>query len=166
MIFNTLCPPALVYVLFSLTQIGIDTVIGAYNEAFMKIWITTIVTIVLNYLCSIGLSVISWIFVFVPFILMTTITTILILTFGLEPHRLHINVPDTRKHNEPERPHDPRKELIETKTKYAHPEDKSLILDQNKHPTKPLFFDNYDDKDVNQMISQTRKDIESTISSI
>lgn len=161
-----LCPPALIYVLFSLTQIGIDTVIGAYNEAFMKIWVASIVTIVLNYLCSIGLSVISWIFVFIPFILMSSITAILLLTFGLEPHRLHINIPDSDNTYEHNIPHDPRKELIDSKTNNPHPADNNVIIDPKKHHNKPVFFDNYNDADVNKLISQTRKDIESTISSI
>jgi predicted membrane protein len=50
----------------------------------MKAIVTTTVTILLNILCSEGLSVISWIIVFIPFILMTTIVSILLYTFGLD----------------------------------------------------------------------------------
>ena len=34
MVLNSICPPALIYILFSLTQITIDTFKGLYNTAF------------------------------------------------------------------------------------------------------------------------------------
>jgi hypothetical protein len=79
-----LCPPAIIYLIFSITQILIDAYKGLYNTVFMKIIVTTTVTILLNILCLQGLSVISWIIVFIPFILMTTIVSILLYTFGLD----------------------------------------------------------------------------------
>ena len=85
MAFQNLCPPALIYLLFSITQIVIDTVKGFYNTALIKIWVTFIFTILLNYLCDLGLGIISWIIVFIPFILMTLIVSILLLMFGLDP---------------------------------------------------------------------------------
>ena len=51
-----------------------------------------IITILLNYLCMSGLKVISWIMVFIPFILMTVVTTILLLGLGLSPHTGKISV--------------------------------------------------------------------------
>jgi hypothetical protein len=39
----------------------------------------------LNMLCQQGLSLISWIFIFIPFIFLTTIVAILLYTFGLDP---------------------------------------------------------------------------------
>ena len=69
-IVNTLCPPALIYLCFSLTQIIIDTFKGMYNAAFFKFWIMIVFTLLLNTLCSRGLGIISWILVFVPFMLM------------------------------------------------------------------------------------------------
>ena len=58
---------------------------GMYNTALMKIWVAVIFTILLNYLCSLGLGTISWFIVFIPFILMTVIVAILLLMFGLDP---------------------------------------------------------------------------------
>jgi hypothetical protein len=81
--FN-LCPPALIYVLFSLTHIIIDTFKGLYNTAFMKMIVMIIVAFLLNVLCEGGLSVISWIIVFIPFIFMTIIVTMLLYIFGLD----------------------------------------------------------------------------------
>ena len=78
-----LCPPAIIYVIFSLTQIIIDTIHGLYNTAFMKIIVMIAVTFLLQILCQSGLNIISWFIVFIPFILMTVIVSILLYTFGL-----------------------------------------------------------------------------------
>jgi predicted membrane protein len=78
-----LCPPALIYVVFSFAQILIDTYKGLFNTAFMKFIVATLVTFLLNSLCESGLGVISWIIVFIPFILMTFIVAMLLYIFGL-----------------------------------------------------------------------------------
>lgn len=82
---DTLCPPAILYLGFSLTQIIIDTFKGHYNTAFFKTIVMCIFTLLLNILCEKGLSVISWLIVFIPFILMTYITAVLLFVFGLSP---------------------------------------------------------------------------------
>jgi hypothetical protein len=79
-----LCAPAIIYLIFSITQILIDTFKGLYNTAFMKIIVTVMVTLLLNILCEKGLSVVSWIIVFIPFILMTVIVSMLLYIFGLD----------------------------------------------------------------------------------
>jgi len=78
-----LCPPALIYIVFSLAQILIDTFKGLYNTAFMKFVVAILVTLLLNGLCDGGLGVISWIIVFIPFILMTFVVAMLLYIFGL-----------------------------------------------------------------------------------
>ena len=95
MAFELLCPPALIYLIFSLTQIVIDTINGLYNTAVVKVWVTFIFTILLNYLCNLGLGIISWVIVFIPFILMTIIVSILLLMFGLDPTTGKIKIQDT-----------------------------------------------------------------------
>ena len=85
MVLQKICPPALIYLVFSITQIGIDTFQGSYNMAFVKLWVALVFTILLNFLCQHGLGVISWIIVFVPFILMTIIVSMLLVMFGLNP---------------------------------------------------------------------------------
>ena len=80
-----LCPPALIYLVFSTTQIVIDTIKGFHNTAFLKIWVTFAFTVLLNFLCEKGLGIVSWIIVFIPFILMTLIISILLIMFGLDP---------------------------------------------------------------------------------
>ena len=98
-----LCPPALLYVAFSLTQIVIDIFKNMYNTAFFKFVVMIIFTIVLNILCQHGLGIISWFIVFVPFIMMTVITTILLFVFGLSPSSgnldYKVDYPDSRTQN-------------------------------------------------------------------
>ena len=87
MIINNLCGPALIYLIFSLTQIIIDLFKKLYNTAFLKFIVMIIFTILLNILCDKGLGLISWLIVFIPFIFMTLITSILLFTFGLTPSK-------------------------------------------------------------------------------
>jgi len=79
-----LCTPAIIYLIFSITQMLIDILKGLYNTAIMKLIVTVMVTLLLQILCQQGLNVVSWIIVFVPFILTTVVVTILLYTFGLD----------------------------------------------------------------------------------
>ena len=85
MVLKQICAPALIYLIFSITQVSIDTIQGAYNTALIKIWVAFVFTILLNYLCKSGLTIISWLIVFIPFILMTVIVSMLLFMFGLDP---------------------------------------------------------------------------------
>ena len=80
-----LCAPAILYIAFSLTQIIIDVFKEMYNTAFLKFIVMLVFSVVLNILCERGLGVISWLIVFVPFIMMSIITTMLLFVFGLSP---------------------------------------------------------------------------------
>ena len=98
-----LCPPAILYIAFSLTQIVIDIFKNMYNTAFFKFIVMIIFSVALNILCSRGLTVISWFIVFVPFIMMTVITTILLFVFGLSPSSgkldYSVEYPNTQNNN-------------------------------------------------------------------
>ena len=59
-----------------------------------------IFTIILNLLCQQGLGIISWFIVFVPFIFMTIITTILLFVFGLDPKKGTYNYSVEKQNNE------------------------------------------------------------------
>jgi hypothetical protein len=78
-----LCAPAIIYLIFSITQILIDTFKGLYNTALMKFVVMIMITFLLQMLCERGLNIISWIIVFIPFILMTVIVSLLLYMFGL-----------------------------------------------------------------------------------
>lgn len=70
------CTPTIIYIVFTLTHIIIDTLKGLYNVAFIKALMMISFSFILNFLCSKGLTVISWLIVFIPFITMTIISTI------------------------------------------------------------------------------------------
>jgi hypothetical protein len=78
-----LCAPALIYVAFSLTQIIIDTIKGLFNTALVKLVVMVMITILLHGLCKSGLGIAAWIIVFIPFVMMSVITTMLLYFFGL-----------------------------------------------------------------------------------
>lgn len=96
MIINNICSPAIIYLGFSITQIIIDIYKMMYNTAFLKFLVSIIFTIILNILCERGLNIISWIIVFIPFVFMTVITSILLVMFGLDPFfgKLNYNIQD------------------------------------------------------------------------
>lgn len=81
--FN-LCAPSIIYLIFSMTQIIIDTFKGLYNTAFIKIIVMVMVTLLLNILCERGLGIVSWIIVFIPFLLMTVVVSMILYVFGLD----------------------------------------------------------------------------------
>lgn len=82
--FNQLCMPALIYLVFMFVHISIDLYYNQYNLAIVKIGVCTLGTLLLNILCLNELSVVAWIFIFIPFIMMTIIS-IFILYLGLDP---------------------------------------------------------------------------------
>jgi len=86
-----LCSPAIIYLIFSVTQILIDTMKGLYNTAAVKIIVTIMVTALLQIICERGLGVVSWIIVFIPFILMSVVVTMLLYIFGLDAATGKIN---------------------------------------------------------------------------
>jgi hypothetical protein len=87
MLLSEVCGPAFVYIGFSLIQIFIDVYAGAFNSAFLKFVVMIIFTLVINILCSLGYTVIAWVLVFIPIIMMTLISTLLLRIFGLDPDK-------------------------------------------------------------------------------
>jgi len=77
--------PAILYIGFTLTHIIIDLFNKLYNTAILKFVLMIIFTTMLDLLCKSGLTVLSWIIVFMPFILLTAITLLLLFSLGLSP---------------------------------------------------------------------------------
>ena len=82
MFVENLCSPSILYIAFSLSHILIDTFRANYNTALVKFVLMIVFAILLNILCDRGLSIVAWFLVFIPFIIMTFTTSILLLTFG------------------------------------------------------------------------------------
>jgi len=89
------CAPAMIYFVFSLVQIIIDVGTSMYNTALLKLIVAFIITLLLNLLCQRGLGIVSWLIVFIPFMLTSVIITILLFVFGLKPSagKITVNYP-------------------------------------------------------------------------
>jgi hypothetical protein len=80
-----ICPPALVYIFFTISQIIIDIYQKKIDEPFLKTIVGLIVTGLLVLLCKKGFSNVAWIIVLVPFLLMVIVSGILIFVIGYDP---------------------------------------------------------------------------------
>lgn len=89
-----ICAPTLIYLIFSISQVFIDTFQGLYNTAFMKTIVMILFALLLNLLCDAGMGVISWIIVLIPFLFMSVIVAILLYSFGLDPQTGEIDNED------------------------------------------------------------------------
>jgi hypothetical protein len=121
-----ICAPAFIYFVFSSTQVIIDFTRGMYNTALVKLLVTFLITILLNYLCASGLSVIAWFIVFIPFILMTLIISILLYTFGLDPKSGKINIRDESLYSQ-----------LNQQQQYPDPRRIYSLSPQDTHQSKP-----------------------------
>jgi predicted membrane protein len=142
-----LCPPAIIYLIFSATQIIIDLYNGLRNTAVVKSIVMVMVTLLLNILCEQGLGVVSWIIVFIPFILMTVVVTMILYIFGLDAATGKIN---DANYNEKSKTncaknvtndslgniiiYDPNYNPILNPVKYTYP---NLIVPEPNNITKP-----------------------------
>lgn len=80
-----LCMPALMYLVFMMMHIGFDLYYGLYNMVLIKIVMCTIGTLLLNVLCENNMSIVSWIIVFIPFVMMTVIAVYILFMLRLNP---------------------------------------------------------------------------------
>jgi hypothetical protein len=63
-----LCPPALLYLLFLVAQLGLDASLGMWATFVVKTFLGFAMVIVLDTFCTIDLGVVSWFLVAVPFV--------------------------------------------------------------------------------------------------
>lgn len=96
---SNICIPTIIFIIFSIVQILIDIFNKMYNTAWMKIVVSILISFLLNFLCNRGLGLISWMIVFIPFIFMTVIITLLLYIFGLNPSTGTINFTCKNKEN-------------------------------------------------------------------
>ena len=94
---NILCAPALIYLIFSFSQIIIDIFKKMYNTALVKFIVMILFTVLLNMLCQMELSVVSWVIITIPFIFMSVITAILLFVFGLDPKNGKLKIKNVTK---------------------------------------------------------------------
>jgi hypothetical protein len=75
-IIENLCPPALLYLIFLVVQLGLDASLGMWVTLVIKALLGVAVVVVLDTLCGVGLGVVSWFLVATPFIITAIATAI------------------------------------------------------------------------------------------
>jgi len=73
-----LCPPALLYLIFLVVQLGLDMSLGLWVTFTIKLFFGIAVVAVLDTFCGVGLSVVSWFMVATPFLITALATAIAI----------------------------------------------------------------------------------------
>jgi hypothetical protein len=71
-----LCPPALLYLIFLVVQLGLDASLGLWVTMVVKAFLGLATVGVLDVFCSIDLGVVSWFLVAAPFIITAVATSI------------------------------------------------------------------------------------------
>jgi hypothetical protein len=71
-----LCPPALLYLIFLVVQLGLDASLGMWATLVVKVFLGFATVAVLDVFCDIELGVVSWFLVAAPFIITALGTSI------------------------------------------------------------------------------------------
>jgi hypothetical protein len=82
-VLDNICAPALIYLVFTLTQVIIDIYKKVYNIAITKAIQMVVFTLLLNILCKRGMTFLSWILVLIPFIFMSFMSGVILYAFAL-----------------------------------------------------------------------------------
>lgn len=80
---DNLCPPALLYIVFIVVQVGLDLSLGLFLTAVVKLIGGIAGTFILNAFCSVDLGIVSWAIIATPFI-MTALAMSISLGLGLD----------------------------------------------------------------------------------
>jgi hypothetical protein len=64
-----LCPPALLYLIFLVIQLGLDLSLGLWVTLVIKAAFGLAAVVVLDMFCGVGLGVVSWVLVATPFVI-------------------------------------------------------------------------------------------------
>jgi len=100
-LLNNICTPALIYLIFALSQIIIDTYKRAYNIAFVKFIQMVVFTLMLNLLCARNLTWISWLIIAVPFLFMGFMSILLLYVLKLDGRSSEVIEEDEKGETEP-----------------------------------------------------------------
>lgn len=71
-----LCPPALLYLIFLVVQLGLDASLGLWITMTIKAILGFAVVMVLDTFCGVELGVVSWFLVAAPFVITALATAI------------------------------------------------------------------------------------------
>ena len=99
-----ICPPALLYLAFSMIQITIDLFQGEYETSLLKFIIMFIFTAILNILCLNGFTRVVLFIVIIPILMLTYISSILFYVFGINPGKSSVRVKQQQPQQQPQQP--------------------------------------------------------------
>jgi hypothetical protein len=88
-----LCPPALLYLIYIVVQVGLDLTLGMYITAGVKVLAGLAGVVILDGFCSVDLGIVSWVIMAMPFVITALATSI---AMGLQLDRTIANA--TREH--------------------------------------------------------------------
>lgn len=71
-----LCPPALLYLIFLVVQLGLDASLGMWVTLVVKAVLGFATVLVLDAFCGVGLGPVSWFLVAAPFVITALATAI------------------------------------------------------------------------------------------
>jgi hypothetical protein len=71
-----LCPPALLYLIFLVVQLGLDIGLGLWVTFAIKLVVGLFFVYLLNTFCGIGLTAVSWFVVAAPFVITALATAV------------------------------------------------------------------------------------------
>ena len=71
-----LCPPALLYLIFLVVQLGLDASLGMWITFVIKTFLGLATVIVLDTLCGVELTPVAWFLVAAPFIITALATAV------------------------------------------------------------------------------------------
>ena len=77
MIIETLCPPAIVFIVFVMVHVIMELYDYKYKRALLKTLLAILVVCLLEALCLSNMSIISWVIVFMPLIIYSYMTLII-----------------------------------------------------------------------------------------
>ena len=82
---DLLCPPALLYALYTTIHVGLDLSLGLFATALIKVVMGVAGVVILDALCGVDLGIVSWAIVATPFIMVALASSI---SLGLGLDRL------------------------------------------------------------------------------
>jgi len=82
---DSLCPPALLYALYTTIHVGLDLSLGLFATAVIKAVMGVAGVVILDALCGVDLGIVSWAIVATPFIMVALASSI---SLGLGLDRL------------------------------------------------------------------------------
>jgi hypothetical protein len=84
-IINDLCPPALLYAIFLVVQLGLDASLGMWVTLVIKLLVGVATIFVLDIFCGVGLTPVSWFLVAAPFVI-TALGTAIAMGTNFDQH--------------------------------------------------------------------------------